>query len=76
MGAVSVAIARRSGGLITDEIRLYTSSFDSSPEDFVSSMRIADKMDDYRAAANRFEQQLLQRSVFRKALLIDPFHQH
>lgn len=62
VGAVSVAIARRSGGLIADEMSFYTSSFDSSPDDFLSSTRVADKMDDYREAANRFELQLLQKT--------------
>lgn len=61
VGAVSLAIARRSGGLIADEVRFYTSSFDSSPDDFLNSTRVADKMDDYREAANRFEL-LLQKS--------------
>jgi hypothetical protein len=62
VAAVSVAIARRSGGLIADDMPFYTTSLDSSPEDFLSSIRVADKTDDYRAAANRFEQQL-QRNV-------------
>jgi hypothetical protein len=61
VAAVSLAIARRSGGLISDEVRFYTTSFDSSPEDFLSSTRVADKMDDYRESANRFELQLLHK---------------
>lgn len=58
VGAVAVAIARRSGGLIADELKFYTSSFDSSPQDFVSATRVVIKMDDYREAADRFELQL------------------
>ena len=61
VAAVSLAIARRSGGLIADEMRFYTTSFDSSPEDFLNSTRVANKMDDYREASNRFELQLLQK---------------
>ena len=68
VGAVSVAIARRSGGLIADEMRFYTSSFDSAPEDFLSSTRVAAKMDDYREAANTFELQLHRSSQGRSSL--------
>ena len=66
VGAVSIAIARRSGGLISDEMCFYTSSLDSSPDDLLSSTRVVDKMDDYREAANRFELQLLQKKSFQK----------
>ena len=59
VAAVSIALARRSGALIADETRFYTASFDSSPYDFMSSIQVVQKMDNYRAAANRFEQQLL-----------------
>lgn len=58
VGAISLAIARRCGGLIADEIGFYTSLFDSSADDFLRLTRVQERMDDYRKAANRFEQQL------------------
>ena len=63
VAAVSLSIARRSRGLIADETRFYTASFDSSPEEFLSSIRVPNKMRDYRTAANRFEEQLRRRKA-------------
>jgi hypothetical protein len=60
VAAVSLAIARRSGELVSDEIRFYSSSFDSSPEEFLRSTRLRSSLGDYRAAATQFERKLIR----------------
>ena len=60
VAAVSLAIARRSGGLISDEMRFYSSSFDSSPDEFLRSTRLGSSLGHYRAAAAQFELKLIR----------------
>lgn len=60
VAAVSLAIAQRSSGLISDEMRFYSSSFDSSPDEFLKAIRLPNSLDDYRAAAMQFEQKLIR----------------
>ena len=65
VAAVSLAIARRSGGLISDEMRFYSSSFDSFPDEFLRSIRLTSNQNHYRAAAMQFEQQLTRNQARR-----------
>lgn len=60
VAAVSLAIARRSGGLISDEMRFYSSSFDASPDEFLRSTRLRASSGQYRAAATQFEGKLIR----------------
>ena len=60
VAAVALAIARRSGGLISDEIRFYSSSLDSSPVEFLRSTRLGSSLGHYREAATQFEQKLIR----------------
>jgi hypothetical protein len=60
VAAVSLAIARRSGGLISDEMRFYSSLFDASPDEFLRSTRLQGSSGQYRAAATQFEKKLIR----------------
>lgn len=65
VAAVSLSIARRSGGIISDEMRFYSSSFDSFPDEFLRSIRLTSNLNHYRAAAMEFEQQLTRNQAQR-----------
>jgi hypothetical protein len=66
IAAVALAIARLSGGSIADEMKFFNDSFDSSAEDFLTSIRVVERFDDYRNAAIRFERQLFRRQSRQK----------